>query len=166
MSIAVRYAHTHTHTYTHTHTHTNTHTYTHTHTNTHTHTHTICLFINVQPLSFYSSLFICDFLCALTFYSYLSILFIYVHYQRDLFVSFYNLPRIERIRSMRTDKVGRYGCTNSTVTVYLYLNHRVTNSFSPTVYFLIVFVLKTFPFLFFLNFFLLTSYFAHFILYF
>ena len=36
--------------------------------------------------------------------------------QRDLFVAFYNLPRVERIRAMRTNKVGRLTSVSGTVT--------------------------------------------------
>ena len=36
--------------------------------------------------------------------------------QRDLFVAFYNLPRVERIRAMRTDKIGRLTSVSGTVT--------------------------------------------------
>ena len=43
--------------------------------------------------------------------------------QRDLFVSFYNLPRVEKIRSMRTDKVGRCVLTEC------FLVHYVTITF-------------------------------------
>ena len=37
-------------------------------------------------------------------------------WQRDLFVAFYNLPPVERIRAMRTDKVGRLISMSGTVT--------------------------------------------------
>jgi DNA replicative helicase MCM subunit Mcm2 (Cdc46/Mcm family) len=41
--------------------------------------------------------------------------------QREFFVSIYNLPRVERIRNMRTDKIG----------VYLsHLNTRVVDSYT------------------------------------
>jgi len=35
---------------------------------------------------------------------------------REFFVAFYNLPRIERVRSMRTDRIGRLICISGTVT--------------------------------------------------
>ena len=36
--------------------------------------------------------------------------------QREFFVSFYNMPRVERIRAMRTEKIGRLMSLSGTVT--------------------------------------------------